>query len=213
MAPPEKKDRFDGYIPVHERLEKFYQAFPNGRVVTSVVEHDRESGFVLMMAAVYRTGDDAEPSATGHAFEVKGDGFVNRTNHIENAETSCVGRALALLGFEVKRGIASREEMEKTERMAQQSARLEPQPQPRNPRPVDARTVESAADTDEQRPLNEAILKLAAELGYDRAKVDKWASLKFGVAGGLNALDDEQRDIAHKVFTEQAKPKPRAVAS
>src|SRR5262249_28745958 len=62
--------------------------------------------------------DDAQPSATGHAFEQRGVGSrANRTSHIENCETSAIGRALAMLGFEVERGIASREEMEKVRRM------------------------------------------------------------------------------------------------
>ncbi len=66
-------DRFENYVPVAERLEKFYGRFPDGRVMTSIVEHDQSEGFVLMRAEVYRTPDDAVPSATGHAFEVRGD--------------------------------------------------------------------------------------------------------------------------------------------
>src|SRR5919107_2367069 len=115
--PAGTRDRFEDYVPVAERLEKFYQTFPEGRVTTSIVEHSIESGFVLMRAEVYRSADDAAPAATGHAFEVRGESYVNKTSYVENAETSAVGRALALLGFEVKRGIASREEIQKTARM------------------------------------------------------------------------------------------------
>nr|HQU93734.1 hypothetical protein [Pyrinomonadaceae bacterium] len=61
--------------------------------------------------------DDAEPSCTGHAFEIRGQGYVNTTSFIENGETSAVGRALANLGFKIENGIASREEMQKVERM------------------------------------------------------------------------------------------------
>src|ERR671917_1963813 len=115
--PTSSRDRFEDYVPVAERLERFYERYPDGRITTAIVQHDLETGFVLMRAEVYRTPDDAQPAATGHAFEVRGESYVNKTSYVENAETSSVGRALAMLGFEVKRGIASREELQKTARM------------------------------------------------------------------------------------------------
>src|SRR5918998_1250557 len=119
---PPRNDRFEDYVPVAERLERFYERFPDGRIITHIIEHNSESGFVLMRAEVYRSPDDAQPAATGHAFEVRGESYVNKTSYIENCETGSVGRALALLGFEVKRGIASREEIEKTSRMSTDKA-------------------------------------------------------------------------------------------
>ncbi len=104
----EPRDRFEGYISVAERISKFYAAHPTGRVVTHIVEIDRESGFVLMQASVYRNADDAEPSATGFAYEVKGEGYVNKMSFVENCETGAIGRALANLGFETKRGDVAR---------------------------------------------------------------------------------------------------------
>lgn len=118
MATPQVKDRLADYIPVNERLEQFYSQHPEGRVLTALIEHDKEAGFILMRAEIYRNQDDASPASTGHAFESRGEGFVNRTSYIENCETSAVGRALALMGYEIKRGIASREEMQKVERMS-----------------------------------------------------------------------------------------------
>ena len=64
----------DSYVPVAERVEKFYAAYPEGRVLTAIVEHDREAGFILMRAEVYRNADDAQPAATGHAFEIRSEG-------------------------------------------------------------------------------------------------------------------------------------------
>jgi hypothetical protein len=116
MSRPAARDRFEDYVPVAERLEKFYERFPDGRVNTFIVQHDLESGFILMRAEVYRNAEDAQPAATGHAFEVRSEGYVQKTSYVEVCETSSVGRALALLGFEVKRGIASREEIEKPTR-------------------------------------------------------------------------------------------------
>ncbi|MGA9772278.1 MAG: hypothetical protein WBV94_24815 [Blastocatellia bacterium] len=67
-----------------------------------------------MRAEVYRNADDALPAASGHAYELKSEGYVQRTSYIEVGETSAVGRALAMCGFEVKRGIAGREESDRT---------------------------------------------------------------------------------------------------
>ena len=89
----------DEYITVHERIEKFYEKFPEGRILTSIVEHNAETGFVLMRAEVYRVPDDALPAATGHAYELRSAGHVQAGSYVEVCETSSVGRALALLGF------------------------------------------------------------------------------------------------------------------
>ncbi len=184
-----KSDRFDGYIPVAERVEKFYDRFPEGRIITQIIEHDRESGFVLVRAEVYRSPDDAQPAATGHAYEVRGESFVNKSSYVENAETSAVGRALALLGFEVKRGIASREEFEKAARM---------QPPTKNA----ARPVPSPVE-DNETSLDEDILQSAGELGYDAAKVRKWVNQKYTVTGGLESLTAQDKREVLKVFREK----------
>jgi hypothetical protein len=139
------------YVTVAERIEKFYERYPEGRIVTTIVEHDAERGFILMRAEVYRHPDDASPSASGHAYEYRDAGYVQKTSYIEVGETSAVGRALALCGFEVKRGIASREEMEKPSRMAQSVRPPErekaPAPSPRPPEAAaaTAKTEKSAA--------------------------------------------------------------------
>jgi hypothetical protein len=117
MPQQPSKNPFQDYVSVAERIEKFYQKYPEGRIVTQIVHHDLESGFILMRAEVYRKSDDTLPAATGHAYEIRSEGYVQRTSYIEVGETSAVGRALAMAGFEVKRSLASREEMEKSARM------------------------------------------------------------------------------------------------
>lgn len=216
-----RQNVLDSYVTVAERIAAFYQSFPTGRICTQIIEHDTQTGFVLMRAEVFRSSDDAGPSATGHAFEVRGDSYVNRTSYIENAETSAVGRALALLGFEVRRGIASREEMEKAARMNEKGAKPAAAAAPK---PEAARPESAAPADDEARPpapraaaeapaaepagLDDEILRSAGELGYDAAKVRRWVNQKFGVTGGLGSLTNHDKQEVLKIFREQARPEP-----
>lgn len=119
-----KKLDLSSYIPVHTRIAEFYEKYPDGRIVTEIVRLNEDSGFVCFKAGVFRNLDDAEPSATGHAFEIKAQGYINPTSFIENCETSAVGRALANLGFKIDNGIASLEEMQKVERMTNDPAKV-----------------------------------------------------------------------------------------
>ena len=136
-----KPGGFQDYVTVAERIEKFYERYPEGRIVTHIIEHDPERGFILMRAEVYRNADDALPAATGHAYELKTEGYVQRTSYIEVGETSAVGRALAMAGFEVRRGIASREEMQKAARRPEP-----PPPAPEKPAPApQAKAAQAAA--------------------------------------------------------------------
>lgn len=112
------KFNLDDYVMVKDRVTKFYQKYPTGRIITQVIEHDRETGFVMIKAEIFRFFDEAVPASTGHAYELKAEGYVNKTSYVENCETSAVGRALGLLSFEITGSIASREEMEKVERMS-----------------------------------------------------------------------------------------------
>lgn len=200
---PQRNDRFEDYVPVAERLEKFYERFPDGRVITNIIEHNLESGFVLMRAEVYRSPDDAQPAATGHAFEVRGESYVNKTSYIENCETGAVGRALALLGFEVKRGIASREELEKTARMTPDKAVRATSANPPATMPTPAPPAEVA---ERGVSLDAEILQSAGALGYDAAKVRKWIDQKFKVTGGLEALSEDRKREVLRVFQEKASP-------
>lgn len=102
------------YAPVADRIRLFYEAYPQGRIVTRLVSRrDRE---ILFRAAVFRTQDDDRPAATGWASERVGDGDINTVACLENTETSAIGRALVNLGFTASRHRPSAEEMAKAER-------------------------------------------------------------------------------------------------
>ena len=94
----------DQYETVEQRIKKFYETYPDGRIVTEneTKPEDRATLTWIVKASVYLTaGDQAEwlPKATGYAFEVDGQGMANKTSALENAETSAIGRALANMGM------------------------------------------------------------------------------------------------------------------
>jgi pyruvate/2-oxoglutarate dehydrogenase complex dihydrolipoamide acyltransferase (E2) component len=213
----------DEYITVSERIEKFYAKFPQGRILTSIVEHSAETGFILIRAEVYRDPEDTLPAATGHAYELRSAGHVQAGSYVEVCETSSVGRALALLGFEVRRGVASREEVIRGAKKQQAApppspAAAAPTPaRPERPSPPPPERAETPAAPPARSPedaapdLDSRILRAAEELGYDAAKVRKWVNQKFEVTGGLESLTPHDKREVLKIFTEQAQsPQPRA---
>ena len=106
---PNRSRNLDDYVDVATRIQHFYKKYPDGSLQSSIVHDDGKR--IVMRALAYRKPDDPSPGV-GHAEEIRGDGPVNRTSALENSETSAWGRALAALGFEVRNGVASREEME-----------------------------------------------------------------------------------------------------
>ena len=106
----------DDYEPVASRLDRFLKAHPDARVITDLVHY-------LADVAVFKAELwlDGEIIATGWAEEIRGQGNVNKTSHLENCETGAVGRALANAGLSgsdfTKR--PSREEMGKVQRMTE----------------------------------------------------------------------------------------------
>jgi hypothetical protein len=122
--------RFDlsKYATVAERLAMVEKEHPDYRIETVdySTPEDRAKGVWRVRAYLYLTKEDqAEmlPKATGHAFEVDGQPGANTTSALENAETSAVGRCLALASAkwsgnkdDAVKSLASREEMEKVQR-------------------------------------------------------------------------------------------------
>lgn len=97
------------YVPVNERIEQFYQSFPEGSIQAEIVELTEAR--VTVKAYAFRKPDDPRPGIGHSSLSIPGSTPYTRGSEIENAETSAWGRAIAALGFEVKRGIASAEEV------------------------------------------------------------------------------------------------------
>lgn len=100
------------YAMVPERVTAFRKLYPEGFITTDIVA--MEGPVVMMKAKVgYYREDGAEVIlGTGFAREERGKGLVNTTSHIENCETSAVGRALGFIGLGINGGgICSAEEL------------------------------------------------------------------------------------------------------
>ena len=107
----------ESYATVQERIAQFYQDFPDGSIRTFMAV--RDGAEVVFEARVYRTPEEAAMGiyTSGWAREVEGKSPVNKTSHLENAESSAVGRALANLGYATDARRPSRNEMIKVARM------------------------------------------------------------------------------------------------
>ena len=95
------------YAEVNQRIKAFRMLYPQGTIQTEIVGI---SDGICIMRATIKNGDLV--LGTGTAYEKENSTFINKTSYIENCETSCVGRALAMCGIGIDTSIASKEEVE-----------------------------------------------------------------------------------------------------
>lgn len=108
------------YTQVVHRMEAFRKYFGFEYTVMTEIVVDTTSRVVMVAKILNREGMIV---GTGHAEEIRGQGYVNKTSALENCETSAIGRALSAIGLSGGE-YASSNEMEGVERksnaMAQQ---------------------------------------------------------------------------------------------
>ena len=96
------------YVLVKDRIIYFNEKYPDGSIQTELLS-EPDAKVVVMKAIVYaRKG-----TFTGHSQAIVGGSGVNATAALENAETSAVGRALAMMGIGVIDSVASVDEINK----------------------------------------------------------------------------------------------------
>ena len=105
------------YETVEQRLVRFWAAYPNGRVYTSMMNYTGDA--CVFYCELYADKFDKVPVSTGYAEEVKSDRGVNATSFVENCETSAIGRAIANCPLQAPASgpRPSRNEMQKVERL------------------------------------------------------------------------------------------------
>lgn len=97
------------YILVSDRVIYFNETYPDGQIQTELVSQP-DSKTIIVKATVKPR---PEQTFTGYSQAVIGDGYINKTSALENAETSAVGRALAFMGIGVIDSVASVDEINK----------------------------------------------------------------------------------------------------
>lgn len=110
----------NGYKMVSERHAQFCIDHKEG-VVKNTVEHffydaAQQKGFVTVKSEVWKersTAVKGEPAdGVGNAsMPIPGPTSFTRNSEVENAETSALGRALAMIGYHAKESLASGEEI------------------------------------------------------------------------------------------------------
>lgn len=100
------------YVPVSERIKFFNEVYPNGSIVTELIS-SVESQNIVVKSTVTPDVKVPERIFTGYSQATVGDGYINKTSALENAETSAVGRALGIMGIGVIDSIASSNEIVK----------------------------------------------------------------------------------------------------
>lgn len=82
------------YHTVAERVAAFRSKGADLTIETEIVRWEGED--VVVKASI---SDNGKLIATGLAHEVRGSTNINKTSHVENCETSAIGRALAAFGL------------------------------------------------------------------------------------------------------------------
>ncbi len=112
------------YVLVNSRIIEFrtnpeYKGFglETTKTVDEWFEHaDKKTGEIKQdnrvefRCVIYNKSGDI--ISTGTARELKSSSYINATSHIENCETSAVGRALGNLGIGIDTSVASAEEVQ-----------------------------------------------------------------------------------------------------
>ncbi len=115
------------YAEVNQRIKAFRMLFPDGFILTEMVSN--ENGVCVFRAqAGYYDIESGQPVVlgTGTAYEKEGSSFINKTSHIENCETSAVGRCLGFLGLGIDTSVASAEEVQNAKLQQEQDVPKEP---------------------------------------------------------------------------------------
>lgn len=105
------KIRGKEYMEVKDRVMVFRKNHPSWALITEIIENNEATGSVIFKVII--EDENGRIRGTGHAHEFKEDktSMVNKTSHLENCETSAIGRALASLGIGIESSYATYDEV------------------------------------------------------------------------------------------------------
>lgn len=165
--------------PIAHRIESFYDAFPQGRIITELVP--RAEGEITFKASVYRGASDGSPAATGWAADRESVGNMNTVTRLESTETAAIGRALANLGFTAARRPSSTDAPVKTDQRTPSPLGIGTRPP--EPPSFPAPRADAAADQAGREAIADvlALLETAERSGYS---AERSQAVRERLAGG-----------------------------
>ncbi len=119
-----KKD----YVEVDERIRLFWELHPTWSLITEMIFNCEENMVVIFKATIMDDNDKIR--ANGHAREFQADkkSMVNKTSHLENCETSAIGRACGVKGIITEYGLASANEVRNAKELEKELDELNKKP-------------------------------------------------------------------------------------
>ena len=154
----------DNYEPVADRIAKFWEKHPDGKIHTEIVLINETE--IIIKASIYKNANEARPDSIDFAQETRGSSAINKTSFVENCATSAIGRALATLNFQPKKDgkpvRPSREEMQKTVEVAKRNYAAEANVAALSGNAMELRGIYAAAKADNVAP---ELLKQIEDLG------------------------------------------------
>lgn len=142
-----KKD----YVEVDERIRLFWELHPTWSIITDMIYNCEENLVCIFKATII--DDNKEWRATGHAREFQADkkSMVNKTSHLENCETSAIGRACGVKGIITEYGLASANEVRNAKELEKELDKIQleesqpaPEPEQESEPKEEAQTVADA---------------------------------------------------------------------
>lgn len=188
----------DDYETVDSRIHRFWEKYPDGRIVTHLeecrIDDQGRTLAVIIRAEVYKTVEASRPDATGYAEESVATSTAPKGSIVETGETSAIGRALANLGFSAKGARPSREEMQKVERFRDEPRDDYRRGPDNSPRPMSAKQHAYLGDLIAKNKLD-GVIPANLTAGEAKEAIDyllKHRSLPKGF--GLDVAEDYEEE-------------------
>ena len=195
-----KKD----YVEVDERIRLFWELHPTWSLITEMIYNCEENMVVIFKATIMDDNDKIR--STGHAREFQADkkSMVNKTSHVENCETSAIGRACGVKGIITEYGLASANEVRDARKLEKElddlsavkkvefTAKPEPEPQP----VPDASAVTELLTKDAPKEMIDSILGKSPSKSINDELISLNArAMKITTVEEGTAISDEYRKM------------------
>jgi hypothetical protein len=181
------------YIEVKDRIQLFLEQYPEGSLQGSW-EHVEIAGesLIVYTARAYRHPEDTRPGIGTASEPFPGKTNFTRGSELANAETSSWGRAIVALGIAAHKGVASAQDVRKSQVENRQAPQIEASPADR-PKPL---TSEQKVTIDlevEARELSDLQLveAMCAAVEVDVPNLDDAGAAKWA-AKGLDRFPEER---------------------